>query len=38
VGWLREAGFSPADSLWREYGIALLCGVKGRLPQLESPG
>ena len=29
--WLREVGFAPAECVWREYGAALLVGVKGRL-------
>jgi tRNA (cmo5U34)-methyltransferase len=31
VGWLREAGFSPADCFYHEFRIALFGGCKGTL-------
>jgi tRNA (cmo5U34)-methyltransferase len=31
VGWLREAGFSPADCFLREFRVALFGGCKGAL-------
>ena len=29
VGWLREAGFAPADCFWREFRLAIVGGFKG---------
>jgi tRNA (cmo5U34)-methyltransferase len=29
VGWLREAGFAPADCFYREFRVALFGGCKG---------
>jgi tRNA (cmo5U34)-methyltransferase len=29
VAWLREAGFAPADCLWKEFRVALVGGLKG---------
>jgi tRNA (cmo5U34)-methyltransferase len=29
VGWLREAGYSPADCFWRELRVALFGGFRG---------
>ena len=31
VGWLREAGFAPADCFYREFRVALFGGCKGAL-------
>jgi tRNA (cmo5U34)-methyltransferase len=31
VGWLREAGFAPADCFYREFRMALFGGCKGTL-------
>jgi tRNA (cmo5U34)-methyltransferase len=36
LGWLEEAGFSPADCFWRELRIALFGGFKGLPPIPES--
>lgn len=29
VGWLREAGFAPAECFWKELRIAMFAGFKG---------
>lgn len=31
LGWLREAGFAVAECFWREFGAALLVGVRDHL-------
>jgi len=31
LGWLREAGFTAVDSYWRDYGMALFGGWRGRV-------
>jgi tRNA (cmo5U34)-methyltransferase len=34
--WLRDAGFSPVDCLWKEFHTALIAGLKGAVQVPES--